>query len=132
MNISQRLFEQAQHLIPGGVNSPVRAWRAMDMSPRFIGKAQGSKIIDVDGNVYLDFVGSWGPMITGHAHPEVVEAIREAVAAGTSYGAPTKAEVELAELLVAGCPKPRNDSPGKFRDGSHHDCHPLGPGCDRP
>ena len=104
MNISQRLFEQAQHLIPGGVNSPVRAWRAMNMPPRFIGKAQGSKIIDVDGNVYLDFVGSWGPMIVGHAHPQVVEAIREAVAAGTSYGAPTKAEVELAELLIEAVP----------------------------
>ena len=104
MNSSERLFEQAQYLIPGGVNSPVRAWRAMNMPPRFIGKAQGSKIMDVDGNVYLDFVGSWGPMIIGHTHPQVVEAIREAVAAGTSYGAPTKAEVELAELLVTAVP----------------------------
>jgi glutamate-1-semialdehyde 2,1-aminomutase len=104
MTISEHLFEQAQRLIPGGVNSPVRAWRAMNMPPRFIGKAQGAKIIDVDGNVYLDFVGSWGPMIVGHAHPQVVEAIREAVAAGTSYGAPTKAEVELAELLIEAVP----------------------------
>ena len=104
MDISQRLFEQAQDLIPGGVNSPVRAWRAMGMPPRFIDKAQGSHVIDVDGKVYLDFVGSWGPMIVGHAHPQVVEAIREAVAAGTSYGAPTKAEIELAELLVAAVP----------------------------
>jgi glutamate-1-semialdehyde 2,1-aminomutase len=104
MDISQRLFEQAQNLIPGGVNSPVRAWRAMGMPPRFIDKAQGSHVVDVDGKVYLDFVGSWGPMIVGHAHPQVVEAIREAVAAGTSYGAPTKAEIELAELLVAAVP----------------------------
>jgi glutamate-1-semialdehyde 2,1-aminomutase len=104
MDISQRLFEQAQNLIPGGVNSPVRAWRAMGMPPRFIDQAQGSHVVDVDGKAYLDFVGSWGPMIVGHAHPQVVEAVREAVAAGTSYGAPTKAEIELAELLVAAVP----------------------------
>jgi glutamate-1-semialdehyde 2,1-aminomutase len=103
-NNSQRVFAQAQKIIPGGVNSPVRAWRAMAMSPRFIGKAQGSRIFDVDGNTYIDFVGSWGPMIVGHAHPQVVAAIREAVAAGTSYGAPTQAEVELAEMLVAAVP----------------------------
>ena len=104
INTSQHLFEQAQKIIPGGVNSPVRAWRAMAMSPRFISKAQGSRIFDVDGNIYIDFVGSWGPMIVGHAHPQVVEAIREAAAAGTSYGAPTPAEVELAELLVSAVP----------------------------
>ena len=104
INTSQSLFEQAQKIIPGGVNSPVRAWRAMAMSPRFISKARGSRIFDVDGNSYIDFVGSWGPMIVGHAHPQVVEAIREAVAAGTSYGAPTPAEVELAELLVRPSP----------------------------
>lgn len=104
MNSSESLFEQAQHLIPGGVNSPVRAWRAMGMPPRFIAKAQGSHVIDVDGKQYLDFIGSWGPMIVGHAHPQVVKAICEAVAAGTSYGAPTKAEVELAELLVSAVP----------------------------
>ena len=101
---SQQLFQQAQQLIPGGVNSPVRAWRAMGMSPRFIARAQGAQIIDVDGNTYIDFVGSWGPMIVGHAHPQVVEALRQAAAGGTSYGAPTPAEVELAELLVAAVP----------------------------
>jgi glutamate-1-semialdehyde 2,1-aminomutase len=101
---SQQLFQKAQNLIPGGVNSPVRAWRAMGMSPLFIAKAQGSQIIDVDGNTFVDFVGSWGPMIVGHAHPQVVEALREAAAAGTSYGAPTPAEVELAELLVTAVP----------------------------
>ena len=101
---SQQLFQQAQQLIPGGVNSPVRAWRAMGMSPRFIARALGSQIIDVDGNTFIDFVGSWGPMIIGHAHPQVVEALRQAAAAGTSYGAPTPAEVELAELLVAAVP----------------------------
>jgi glutamate-1-semialdehyde 2,1-aminomutase len=101
---SQQLFQQAQKVIPGGVNSPVRAWRAMGMSPRFIARAQGSQIIDVEGNTFIDFVGSWGPMIVGHAHPRVVEALREAAAAGTSYGAPTPAEVELAELLVTAVP----------------------------
>jgi glutamate-1-semialdehyde 2,1-aminomutase len=101
---SQQLFQKAQQLIPGGVNSPVRAWRAMGMSPRFIARALGSQIIDVDGNTFIDFVGSWGPMIIGHAHPQVVEALRQTAAAGTSYGAPTPAEVELAELLVAAVP----------------------------
>jgi glutamate-1-semialdehyde 2,1-aminomutase len=101
---SQQLFQQAQQLIPGGVNSPVRAWRAMGMSPRFIARAQGAQIIDVDGNTFIDFVGSWGPMIVGHAHPQVVEALRSAAAAGTSYGAPTPTEVELAELLVTAVP----------------------------
>lgn len=101
---SQQLFAQAQKLIPGGVNSPVRAWRAMGLSPRFIARAQGAQITDVDGNTYIDFVGSWGPMIVGHAHPQVVEALHRAAAQGTSYGAPTPAEVALAELLVAAVP----------------------------
>jgi glutamate-1-semialdehyde 2,1-aminomutase len=101
---SQQLFVQAQQLIPGGVNSPVRAWGAVGMSPRFIARAQGSQITDVDGNTFLDFVGSWGPMIVGHAHPQVLEALRQAAAGGTSYGAPTPAEVALAELLVAAVP----------------------------
>jgi glutamate-1-semialdehyde 2,1-aminomutase len=101
---SQQLFGQAQQIIPGGVNSPVRAWRAMGLSPRFIARAQGSQITDVDGNTFTDFVGSWGPMIVGHAHPAVVAALRQAAAGGTSYGAPTPAEVELAELLVAAVP----------------------------
>jgi glutamate-1-semialdehyde 2,1-aminomutase len=101
---SYELFQQAQHLIPGGVNSPVRAWRAMGMSPRFIARAQGSQIMDVDGNTLVDFVGSWGPMIVGHAHPQVVEALRQAASGGTSYGAPTAAEVDMAELLVAAVP----------------------------
>ncbi|MBM4288437.1 MAG: glutamate-1-semialdehyde-2,1-aminomutase [Deltaproteobacteria bacterium] len=101
---SDRLFHQAQNLIPGGVNSPVRAWRAMGMTPRFIARAQGAHIVDVDGNVLVDFIGSWGPMIVGHAHPQVVEALCQAAAQGTSYGAPTPREVELAELLVEAVP----------------------------
>jgi len=101
---SQQLFQQAQHLIPGGVNSPVRAWRAMGLTPRFIARAQGARITDVDGNTWIDYVGSWGPMIVGHAHPQVVAAVQEAAQAGTSYGAPTAREVELAELLVKAVP----------------------------
>jgi glutamate-1-semialdehyde 2,1-aminomutase len=101
---SQQLFQQAQHLIPGGVNSPVRAWRAMGLTPRFIARAQGARITDVDGNTWIDYVGSWGPMIVGHAHPQVVAAVQEAAQAGTSYGAPTAREVELAELLVRAVP----------------------------
>ncbi len=101
---SQQLFQQAQQVIPGGVNSPVRAWRAMGLTPRFIAQAQGAQITDVDGQRFIDFVGSWGPMIVGHAHPLVVEALQRAAKAGTSYGAPTAAEVELAELLVNAVP----------------------------
>ncbi len=101
---SAELFLQAQAVIPGGVNSPVRAWRAMGLTPRFIVRAQGAHLTDVDGRTFLDYVGSWGPMIVGHTHPEVVAAIQRAAAAGTSYGAPTPGEVELAELLVAAVP----------------------------
>ncbi|MGQ9919786.1 MAG: glutamate-1-semialdehyde 2,1-aminomutase [Desulfobacca sp.] len=101
---SQQLFQQAQQLIPGGVNSPVRAWRAMGLTPRFIARAQGCQITDEDGQTFIDYVGSWGPMIVGHAHPRVVEAVQRAAQAGTSYGAPTAAEVELAALLVEAVP----------------------------
>src|SRR5262249_18852676 len=93
---SEELFHQAQQLIPGGVNSPVRAFRAVGRSPLFIREAEGAHITDVDGNRYIDYVGSWGPMILGHAHPAVIEAIREAAGRGTSYGAPTELETELA------------------------------------
>jgi glutamate-1-semialdehyde 2,1-aminomutase len=98
---SDALFDEAQRLIPGGVNSPVRAFRSVGRSPLFIAKASGSKIWDVDGNVYIDYVGSWGPLIHGHAHPRVVEAIRKAAGDGTSFGAPTALEVKMAELIVS-------------------------------
>ncbi|PKL52468.1 MAG: glutamate-1-semialdehyde-2,1-aminomutase [Nitrospira bacterium HGW-Nitrospira-1] len=97
---SGRLFEKALRVIPGGVNSPVRAFRAVGGNPLFIEKAKGSKIYDVDGNSYIDYVLSWGPMILGHAHPRVVKALKAAVTKGTSYGAPTALEVELAELIL--------------------------------
>jgi glutamate-1-semialdehyde 2,1-aminomutase len=101
---SQRLFENAKRLMPGGVNSPVRAYISVGLTPPFIQRAAGSTIFDVDGNSYIDFVGSWGPMILGHAHPEVVEAVREAATLGTSFGAPTEKEVELAQLICEAVP----------------------------
>jgi glutamate-1-semialdehyde 2,1-aminomutase len=101
---SEGLFKAAQEVIPGGVNSPVRAWQAVGLGPRMIVKGEGARVQDADGNSYLDFVGSWGPLILGHAHPQVVAAVQEAAARGTSFGAPTPAEVELAQLLVEAVP----------------------------
>lgn len=101
---SAHLFNQAQQLIPGGVNSPVRACRAVGCDPLFVERAQGCSIIDVDGNEFIDFVGSWGPMILGHAHPEVVAAIQLAATHGTSFGAPCGLEVELAARICAAVP----------------------------
>ncbi len=101
---SLQLFEKAKKLIPGGVNSPVRAFRSVGMNPPFIGRAKGSKIIDVDGNEYIDYVGSWGPMILGHADDGVVREINRAAAEGTSFGAPTEREVELAEIICSAVP----------------------------
>lgn len=101
---STELFSQAKKIIPGGVNSPVRACRSVGCDPLFVEKAQGCIITDVDGNEFIDFVGSWGPMILGHAHPEVVEAIRQAATMGTSFGAPCPLEVELAQLVCDSVP----------------------------
>ncbi len=96
---NQTLFESSQRVIPGGVNSPVRAFRAVGGTPIFFSKASGSRFWDADAKVYIDYVGSWGPLILGHAHPEVVAAVRKAAEFGLSYGAPTEAELELAQLL---------------------------------
>src|SRR5512145_2641026 len=101
---SAQLFAQAKQLIPGGVNSPVRAFKSVGRDPIFITRAQGSKIYDADGNAYIDYVGSWGPMILGHCHPKVVEAIREAAGTGASFGAPTEREIILAEMVCAAYP----------------------------
>ena len=101
---SEQLFDRAQRSIPGGVNSPVRAFRAVGGTPRFIQSAQGAWLTDADGRRYVDYVGSWGPMILGHQHPAVVEAVREQALIGFSYGAPTEAEIEMAELLCARVP----------------------------
>jgi glutamate-1-semialdehyde 2,1-aminomutase len=101
---SSELFEKAGNYISGGVNSPVRACGSVGTAPLFIERASGSKIFDVDGREYIDYVSSWGPMIVGHAHPSVVEAIKKAAEKGTSYGAPTEAEIEMAELIVNAVP----------------------------
>ncbi len=97
-------YAEAITYLPGGVNSPVRAFGGVDQKPVFIAKASGSKIYDIDGNAYIDYVGSWGPMILGHAHPAVVKAIRNAVKKGASFGAPTLAETALAKKICAACP----------------------------
>ena len=98
---SESLFERSQRVIPGGVNSPVRAARAVGACPLFIARATGSKIVDVDNQVYIDYVGSWGPRILGHAHPQVLEALNRAASLGTSYGAPTEAEVLLGQIVAS-------------------------------
>ena len=97
---SRAFMERAQHVIPGGVNSPVRAFGSVGGQARFIAKAHGSKLYDVDGNQYVDLVNSWGPMLLGNAHPEILAAVTEAMADGLSFGAPTEAEIDLAEMIV--------------------------------
>jgi glutamate-1-semialdehyde 2,1-aminomutase len=104
MTRSEELFARAQRTIPGGVNSPVRAFTGVGGTPRFIARAAGAHIFDADGRDYVDYVGSWGPMILGHQHPAVVEAIRRQAQVGVSYGAPTELEIEMAELLAERMP----------------------------
>jgi len=101
---SHELFQKAVKLIPGGVNSPVRACRSVGTIPAFIHHADGCMIVDMDGNAYIDYVGSWGPMILGHRHPAVMEAIRRVLDRGTSFGAPTDLEIELAQLVIDAVP----------------------------
>ncbi len=101
---SQQLFEQAQQYIPGGVNSPVRSFRAVAGTPPFIARGQGSRVWDVDGNEYIDYLGSWGPLVLGHAHPAVVEALHRAAEGGSSFGAPVEMEVELARAICEALP----------------------------
>lgn len=101
MTKSEMLFERAVKRIPGGVNSPVRAFGSVGLTPRFIASAKGSRLTDADGNQYLDYVGSWGPMILGHSHPAVLEAVEQACRRGLSFGAATEAEVEMAELICS-------------------------------
>ena len=103
-NKSELLFEEAKKYIPGGVNSPVRAFKAVGGTPPFIASALGSKIYDVDGKEYIDYVSSWGPMIVGHRHPQVIKALQKALTKGLSYGAPTEAEIELARMIVEAVP----------------------------
>lgn len=104
MTRNAELFERACQSIPGGVNSPVRAFRSVGGAPRFIQRAQGAHVWDAEGNRYIDYVGSWGPAILGHAHPDVIKAVQDAAAGGLSFGAPTLAEIEIAEAIVARIP----------------------------
>ncbi|MBI5020481.1 MAG: glutamate-1-semialdehyde 2,1-aminomutase [Ignavibacteriales bacterium] len=97
---SIKLFENAKKFIPGGVNSPVRAFKSVGITPRFIARAKGANLWDVDGNKYIDYIGSWGPMILGHSHPSIIKAIREKAKHGTSFGAPTELEVKIAQLIT--------------------------------
>ncbi|MER3423779.1 MAG: aspartate aminotransferase family protein, partial [Nitrospiraceae bacterium] len=101
---SQKLFETAQQVIPGGVNSPVRAFRSVGGQPLFIKRAKGAWLYDVDGNRFIDYVLSWGPMILGHAPDPVIRAISRAARNGTSYGAPTELEVRLAQMITEAVP----------------------------
>jgi len=103
-DLSQKLFTEARKLIPGGVNSPVRAWKAVGGNPRFIQRARGSQITDVDGQTYLDYIGSWGPMILGHAQPRVLAAVQDALRDGASFGAPTAREIEMARMITSALP----------------------------
>jgi len=102
--VSESLFRRAQEIIPGGVNSPVRAFRSVGGTPPFIARGEGSHLFDVDGNQYIDYVGSWGPLLLGHRHPEILAAIERALAIGTSFGAPTAQEVEMAEAICDAVP----------------------------
>ncbi|MDW7651664.1 MAG: glutamate-1-semialdehyde 2,1-aminomutase [Bacillota bacterium] len=101
---SKKLFAEAKEVMPGGVNSPVRAFKSVGMDPVFITKAKGAKVYDADGNEYVDYVGSWGPMILGHAHPRIVSAVQKAAEKGTSFGAPTEIETEMAKLVIEAVP----------------------------
>lgn len=104
MSVSSQLFREAQECIPGGVNSPVRAWRAVGGHPLFIQRGRGCRVVDADGKEYIDYVGSWGPLIAGHAHTQIVSALQQELKRGTSFGAPTAKEIELARVLIKAVP----------------------------
>ena len=101
---SEALFAEAQKYIPGGVNSPVRSFKAVGGTPPFIARGKGSRVWDVDGNEYIDYLGSWGPLVLGHAHPSIVEVLKKTAEGGTSFGAPVEQEVELAKMICEGLP----------------------------
>ncbi|KZS47457.1 glutamate-1-semialdehyde aminotransferase [Paenibacillus glucanolyticus] len=103
-DLSRSAFEEAKQYIPGGVNSPVRAFKSVGLTPIYIERGEGSRVYDIDGNSFIDYVGSWGPLIMGHAHPEVVDALQETAAKGTSFGAPTLLETEMAKLVCERVP----------------------------
>ena len=119
-------------MIPGGVNSPVRAFRGVGGEPFFVARGEGARLWDVDGRSYLDFVGSWGPLILGHAAPPVVAAVTEAATRGTSYGAPTGLEVEMAETITRGLSVDRAGAPRQLGDRGRDERDPAGPRRHRP
>ncbi len=123
MNISKskELFQRAQGSIPGGVNSPVRAFKSVGGTPLFIKSAKGAYLHDEDGNSYIDYINSWGPMILGHAYEPVVKAIQEKAADSTSFGAPTELEIEMAELIKSMAPNVDLNTNGKQRHRSVHE-----------
>ena len=123
-------FERAHRVTPGGVNSPVRAFNAVGGTPRFMVSGQGAWLTDVDGNEYVDLVCSWGPLLLGHAHPEVQARVAEAVTRGTSYGTPSRSEVELAEEIVARTPV-EQVRPGLLGHRGDHVGDPAGTGLHR-
>ncbi len=123
---NEYLFEQSQHVIPGGVNSPVRAFKSVGGTPLFFKRGQGAYVWDADDKRYIDYVGSWGPIIVGHCHPAVVKAVQDAAAQGLGFGAPTAAELEMAELLCKLLPSMEMVRLVKVRYRSHHDCDPFG------
>ena len=104
LTVSERLFAEAQKYIPGGVNSPVRSFRAVEGTPLFITRGEGARIWDADGNEYVDYVGSWGPLVLGHAHPAVLEALRKTAEKGVTFGALVEGEVELARMICKAVP----------------------------
>ncbi len=129
---SRELYARALDLMPGGVNSPVRAMGSIGRDPVFAASGRGAELTDVDGNVYVDWMLSWGPLIAGHAHPAVIDAVSAAAARGTSFGASTEAEVLLAAEVAARVPS-RGDGPhGQLGDRGGDERHPPGPRGDRP
>ena len=125
-SLSHAAFERAQQLLPGGVNSPARAFGGVGGEPVFIARAEGAHLVDLDGNRYLDYIGSWGPMILGHGHPRVVAALEAAIRRGTSYGAPTEAESHLAPTGHRGGALDREGPPGQLGHRGHDERHPSG------
>ena len=122
---SEKLFAEALRYIPGGVNSPVRAFRAVGGQPFFVNRASGAKIWDVDGNELIDYVGTWGPAILGHAHPKIISAIKSTAECGTSFGIPNPLEVKMAKLISERVPSVAKRPHDQFGHRSLHERHPA-------
>jgi len=132
MALSHELFAKAKVRIPGGVNSPVRAFNGVGGDPVFFRRAEGARLFDADGKQYIDYVGSWGPMILGHAHPDVIAAVCEAAHNGLSFGAPTEIETVMADRICDLIPIRRDGAHGEFGHRGDHERHPSGSGPIRP